>query len=270
LSRFREYLLREVAVLGLRNPDLMRRGEQMAKKHLDSQVKDPELRVKLTPKYSMGCKRILLSNDYYPALTQQNVEVVTSGIRQVDETGVIDSDGVHHEVDTLILCTGFKVTDHPVMERYFGRDGRSLGEHWRAGATAYLGTTVTRFPNLFVLTGPYTGLGHSSAIYMLESQFNYIIDALRVLKQREAATFEVKREVADAFDAEMQAALEGTVWNSGCASWYLDATGRNTTMWPTHTWSFRKRTRHFDAACYDLQPRVQASAQPREAATAAE
>jgi cation diffusion facilitator CzcD-associated flavoprotein CzcO len=270
LNRLREYLFREVAVLGMRNPDLMRRGEQMAKDHLAAQVKDPELRAKLTPNYSMGCKRILLSNDYFPALTQPNVDVVSGGIREVDETAVIATDGTRHEVDTVILCTGFKVTDHPVMERYFGRDGLSLGEHSRQGATTYLGTTVTGFPNLFLLSGPYTGLGHSSAIYMLESQFNYVIDALRALKERDAASFEIRREVADAFDAEMQAALKGTVWNSGCASWYLDATGRNTTMWPTHTWRFRKRTRHFDAASYDFQPRPQASAEPREAATAAE
>ncbi|MFI5308430.1 MAG: flavin-containing monooxygenase [Polyangiales bacterium] len=270
LDRLRIYLLSELTVIGMRDPKLMQRGETFTKRHLMEQVRDPELRKKLTPNYALGCKRILRSDDYYPALTQPNVEVVSEGIREVDEGAVITSDGTRHEVDTIILCTGFKVTDHPILERYIGRDGRSLGEHSRQGMTAYLGTTAPSFPNMFVLSGQYTAQGHTSAVYMLESQFTYVLDALRVMKERDAATFEVKREVADAFDAEMQGALEGTVWNSGCASWYLDASGRNTTIWPMFTWRYRKRTRHFDVASYDFQPRAQPSAEPREAATAAE
>jgi cation diffusion facilitator CzcD-associated flavoprotein CzcO len=255
LSRAREYLSREVAVLGLRNPKLMRGAERIALRHLKAQVPDPALRQKLTPSYAMGCKRILLSNDYYPALAQPNVEVVTEGIREVTPTGLVTSDGTHHEVDTIILCTGFKVTNHPVMDKILAADGRSLVEHWGDSFSAYLGTTVTGFPNLFLLTGPHTGLGHNSVIYMLESQFNYVLGALQTMKQRDAGAVEVRREVMDAFSDEMQTQLAGTVWTSGCASWYLDASGRNTTLWPTFTWRYRARTRRFDAAAYSFEAR---------------
>ncbi len=266
LDRLRQYLGRELVVLGLRKPELMRRGEQMALGHLRSQIADRALRKKLTPRYAMGCKRILLSNDYYPALAQPNARVVTEGIREVTETGVVTQDGELHEVDTVILCTGFKVTDHPIGEVLFGRDGRSLAEHWEATATAYLGTTVAGFPNLFILTGPNTGLGHNSVIYMMESQYSYVLDALRTMEKRAAGAVEVRPEVQEAFNQEIQSQLAGTVWSSGCASWYLDKSGRNTTVWPTFTWRFRSRTRRFDQAAYAFEPRREAAR--RGAATA--
>ena len=261
LDRLRLYLGRELVVFAMRNPDVMRRGQRMAREHLRAQVKDPALRDKLKPRYAMGCKRILLSNEYYPALTQPNVDVVTASIREVDETGAITEDGVHHTLDAIVLCTGFKVKDHPMMERLFGRDGRSLAECWGPEKNAYLGSTVSGFPNLFLLTGPYTGLGHNSIVYMLESQFEYVLGALRALQKRGAAAFDVRPEAMAAFAAEMQAQLQGTVWTSGCESWYQDESGRITTVWPTFTWRFRRRTRRFDAAAYAFEARREVSAE---------
>jgi cation diffusion facilitator CzcD-associated flavoprotein CzcO len=213
----------------------------------------------------MGCKRILLSNEYYPALAQPNVEVVTASIREATETGVITEDGVHHALDTLVLCTGFKVKGHPMMERLYGRDGHSLAQQWGQEMGAYLGTTVSGFPNLFLLTGPYTGLGHNSIIYMLESQFEYVLGALAALAQHGAGALDVRREAMDAFADEMQAKLRGTVWTSGCASWYQDESGKITTVWPTFTWAFRKRTRRFDAAAYVFDARREALPDARAA-----
>jgi cyclohexanone monooxygenase len=255
IDRLRHYLSREVGVIGLRNPWLMRSAEGMPRNLLRAQVKDPVLRQKLTPNYAMGCKRILISNDFYPALTQPNVEVVTDGIAEVTETGITTTDGKHHAVDSIVLCTGFKLTDHPMMGRLYGRDGRSMAEGWSGGAAAYLGMTAPNFPNLFLLSGPYTGTGHTSMVYMLECQFNYVLDAVHVMRDRGLGAIEVRRDAVDAFDREMQAQLVGTVWNSGCASWYLDAHGKNTSLWPTFTWRFHDRTRHFDIAAYDVQER---------------
>jgi cation diffusion facilitator CzcD-associated flavoprotein CzcO len=256
LDRMRIYLMRELVVLGMRNPDVMRRGEVMAKQHLHEQIKDKGLRKKLTPNYRLGCKRILISDNYYPALAQPNVEVVTEGVRECTERGLVTKDGVHHEVDTIILCTGFKVQDHPVIHRLRGRDGRTLAEHWEKGGTgAYAGTTVPGFPNLFVLTGPYTGLGHNSMLYMLEAQFTYVVKALEAMTERNAGSVEVRPEAMAAFDQEMQEQLKGTVWTSGCASWYLDNQGRASGVWPTFTWRYKARTRSFDTASYVLEPR---------------
>jgi cation diffusion facilitator CzcD-associated flavoprotein CzcO len=268
LARLRIYLMRELVVLGMVNPELMKRGEQMAREHLRAQVPDRELRKKLTPKYAMGCKRVLLSDEYYPALSQANAEVVTESIVSANEKGLVTSDGRQHEFDAIVFCTGFKVTDHPVMQMFFGRDGRSMAEHWSAETAAYLGTTVAGFPNLFLLTGPYTGLGHNSIIYMLESQFEYILGGLSALRERDAAALDVKREVVSAFCEEMQQKLQGTVWTSGCASWYQDASGKNTTVWPTFTFRYRARTRRFDAQAYAFEARRETRAK-RDAATAA-
>jgi cation diffusion facilitator CzcD-associated flavoprotein CzcO len=267
LDRLRLYLMREIIVLAMRGNRWLRGAiQRAAEMHLAHQVSDLALRAKLTPKYEIGCKRILLSNDYYPALTQPNVKVVTEGITEVRENGVVSSDGTFHELDSIVLATGFKVTNHPITSALIGRDGRSLAEHWDGGAVAYLGTTVAGFPNLFLLTGPYTGIGHNSIVYMLESQFEYVLGALDALTTRGAATVDVRPEAVRAFESEMQSALTGTVWNSGCASWYLDAHGRNTSVWPTFTWRFRSRTRHFDPAPYAFEPRRAAT----EMAAAAE
>lgn len=249
------YWTRELMVLAFTShPRLMRLGAARAKAHLAKQVPDPELRAKLTPDYEMGCKRVLLSNRYYPALTQPNVEVETSGIAEVRPRSIVTRDGAEHEVDTIIYGTGFHVTDNPLADNVVGADGRTLAEHWEPGVRAYLGATVEGFPNMFLLIGPNTGLGHSSMVFMIESQIAYVLDALATMERRGVGRIEVRREAVTAFNDEIQRRMEGTVWASGCASWYLDDKGRNTTLWPGFTWQFRLRTRRFDPESYTLAP----------------
>lgn len=250
LARLRQYLLREILVLAMNGRfGIGKLLERAAAAQLKAQVPDPTLRERLTPRYSLGCKRILISNNYYPALSQPNVEVA-SAVRSVTERGVVSDHGTEHVVDTIVLCTGFKVTDHPISGLLSGRDGRTLAEHWKDGSFAYLGTTVPSFPNLFLITGPNTGLGHSSMILMMEAQFSYVLGALRAMRASHAATLEVRREATEEFRREMHELTGATVWNSGCTSWYLDSQGRNTSVWPTFTWRFQRRTRAFDIAAY--------------------
>lgn len=251
VARGKIYLQRELMVLAfVHRPNMMRQAEQMAMKHMHAQIADPNLRAKLTPNYSLGCKRVLLSDDFYPALTQKNVELITERISEVRAHSIVTSDGVEREVDTIILATGFHVTDMPMARFVCGRDGKTLADAWRDGPQAYLGTSVAGFPNLFFLIGPNTGLGHSSMIYMIESQITYLLDCLRFMQKRQVHVVELRPERQKFYNEEMQHKMQGTVWTSGCASWYLDANGRNTTLWPGFTWEFRRRTRRFDAASY--------------------
>ena len=212
------------------------------------------LRAKLTPSYRPGCKRLLLSNDWYPTLTRPNVEVVTSSIAEIRPDAVVTADGAAHPVDTIIFGTGFHVTDNPIADRILGRDGRSLAEVWAdSGAQAYLGSTVPGFPNFFFLAGPNTGIGHTSLVVMIEAQIRYVVDAVETLGRTGAASIELRGPVLAAWSESVERKAARTVWNSGgCASWYLDAEGRNTTLWPDHTFRFRRRTRRFDAGRYEL------------------
>jgi cation diffusion facilitator CzcD-associated flavoprotein CzcO len=253
------YAMREALVPGMAfNPKLQRPIQRLAEAHLRQQVPDPELREKVTPSYTIGCKRILPSNDWYPALGQPNVELVTGGIREVREHGIVTADGTEVEIDTLIFGTGFHVTDIPMAPLVRGRDGQTLADAWQGSPQAFRGTTVSGFPNLFILLGPNTGLGHNSIVYMIESQLNYVMDALRLMRERGIDSVDVRPEVQEAFNARLQARMDRTVWNSGgCASWYIDANGRNTTIWPDFTWRYRLRMRRFDASAYVARSRVE-------------
>ncbi len=248
------YAARESLVVGLAlEPRLMRAAENIAKAHLRAQVADPHLRRVLTPRYRLGCKRILISNDYYPALCKANVAVVDGGLEEVRSHSVVGTDGVEREVDTIIFGTGFHATDPPQADYIWGRQGRLLADSWRAGMSAYLGTACHGFPNAFMLAGPNTGLGHSSMIYMIESQVAHVMRALRAMERRGAVEIEVRDAALAAYNAEVQRKLEGTVWNTGgCRSWYLDAHGRNTALWPSFTFRFRELARNFDPADYAL------------------
>jgi len=239
-----------------KKPDLMKAGEKIALRHMAKAIPDdPALRAKLTPGYRMGCKRILMSETYYQALAQPNADVVTEAITEIGPDHVVTADGARHEVDTIILGTGFYVADMPFTEWVRGRDGKSMAEVFDGSPQAYLGTTVAGFPNLFLLTGPNTGLGHNSIVYILESQFNYVLDALRQMRARRIGVLEVKPEPQRKFNEEVQKAMKDTVWTTGgCASWYIDRNGLNTTLWPGWTWDFRRRTRRFDPAPYVLSP----------------
>ena len=228
-------------------------AERIAKLHLRKQVRDRELRRKLEPGFRLGCKRVLLSNDWYPALTQPNVELVTDKISHIDGRRIVLADGSSREVDTIILGTGFHVTDPPTAHLVRGRGGVTLAEAAGSSPQAYLGTAMAGFPNVFRIIGPNTGLGHNSMVYMIESQLSYLMDAIRLIDERGVSTIEVRPEAVAAFNAEIQAMMPGTVWASGCSSWYIDANGNNTTLWPDFTFRFRRRTRHFDADAYELR-----------------
>ena len=254
LVRARVYATHELLMLPLaKRPRLRRVVQRAAEEHLRRQVDDPALRAALTPTFAPGCKRLLQSNEFYPALQADNVDVVTDPVVEVAPNGLVTADGVKHEVDTIVWATGFRVTDHPMAHRVRGRAGTTLAEAWGPGGPrAYLGTTVSGFPNLFLLSGPNTAIGHTSLLYMLESQYPYVLGALRHLEASGAAAVDVRPEVLDAYDAELQAQLAPTVWNAGgCSSWYLHESGRNPTIWPDFTWRFRRRTRRFDPAPYD-------------------
>lgn len=259
------YWLRELSALGLvhRSP-MIENAVKIAQEHREQQIPDPLLRAKLTPKYAMGCKRILLSDDFYPALSQPNVEVVTNHIREVRAHSIVTEDGEEREIDTIICGTGFHVTDAHLPQSIYGRGGQSLGDAWSAGAHAYKGATVAGFPNLFLLIGPNTGLGHTSMVFMIEAQVAYILDCLRTMEKRRLQAVEIRAEREEAYNAEIQQRMQGTVWASGCASWYLDARGRNTTIWPGFTFDFRRRTSHFDAEQYMLVPVEAVSEDKRE------
>jgi cation diffusion facilitator CzcD-associated flavoprotein CzcO len=250
------YWLRELNLLAFtRGGPLRSAAEREARKNLESAIADPELRAKLTPDYDIGCKRVLLSNDYYPAIAQPNVSVVTTAVARVTPDGVVDGDGVEHPVDVIVYGTGFRVMDIPVAHRLTGREGRTLSEEWqRTGAEAHRGTTVSGFPNLFLLLGPNTALGHSSVVFMIEAQIHYVMEALEARQAYGARAVEVRRAAQDAYNAQIHAQLDTTVWNQGgCRAWYRDENGKNFTLWPTHTFTFRKQTERFDGEAYELR-----------------
>jgi cation diffusion facilitator CzcD-associated flavoprotein CzcO len=237
-------------------PNLMRTAERLSRRHLERSVPDPELRARLRPDYRIGCKRILLSSTYYPALAKPNVDVVAGGLSEVRGSTVVAADGTEAEVDAIIFGTGFHVTDPPVAGLVHGRDGKTLADVWSTGLEAHAGTTVAGFPNFFMMTGPNTGLGHSSMIRMIESQLNYILDGLRQMERHGAQTVEARREAQTAYNSELQRRMAKTIWiTGGCNSWYLDPrNGKNTSLWPGSTIEFRRRLRHFDPADYVLEP----------------
>jgi cation diffusion facilitator CzcD-associated flavoprotein CzcO len=242
-SRLGVYWMRELLAIGfVKNPKILKRAEAVWRRHMESAVKDPVMRKQLTPDYDLGCKRVLPSNDFYPAMAKTNVSLVTEKIIEFRPNAVVTADGVEHPVDTVILATGFHVTDNPMFGKVVGTDGRTLAD---AFGETYLGTVVPGFPNYFNLTGANTGLGHSSMVFMIESQLRYLADGIATIEAAGGGPCEVRRKVARAYNAELQRKLPRTVWGSGCSSWYLDSQGRNLTLWPGFTFDFRRRTRRF-------------------------
>jgi cation diffusion facilitator CzcD-associated flavoprotein CzcO len=253
LQRALIYARNEAMVSGFLKPRRMAVVERFARKYLDRVFAGrPDLKAKVTPDFTIGCKRILMSNDYYPALKRPGVDVVTEKIVRVTPHAVVTADGVEHEADTIIFGTGFTVgagLGHSVP--IVGRDGVALAAD--GTVEGFLGTTIAGFPNLFVLAGPNTGLGHSSMVFMIESQLNYVLDALRLLDERGAVALDTGRDRQDAYNAALQRRLDGSVWTSGgCASWYLGPDGRNRTLWPGYTFDFRRRTRKVRPSDHEL------------------
>ncbi len=251
------YLAREAYVPGfVWNPKLATPAKKAALMNIAKAIKDPALRAKLTPHYDIGCKRILLSNTYYPALASDHVDLVTDPIAKVTGDAIVTADGVERPIDVLIIATGFHITDQPIADRLHGREGRTLAEVWsESGMASYKGTTTRGFPNLFQLVGANTGLGHSSMVFMIEAQIAYVLDALETMKTHAYAAVEPRQCPQDDWNADLQRRMKRTVWSSGgCSSWYLDGHGKNTTLWPRSTFTFRRLLSRFDEENYDLEP----------------
>ncbi|PCC75226.1 Predicted flavoprotein CzcO associated with the cation diffusion facilitator CzcD [Nannocystis exedens] len=246
------YWQHEARAFAFLRPKVMRLVEPLARKHVQRQIADPGLRARLSPDYRMGCKRVLISNDFYPALTRPNVELVTDPIDRVEPTGVRTQDGALREVDAIILGTGFRATEYLSAVRIVGVDGQELNERWRGQPETYLGITVSGFPNLYLLMGPGTGLGHNSMIFMIEAQVRYALQCIATLRDRNLRMLDVRPEVQTAFASELYERLGRTVWSSGCKSWYQTADGRAAALWPGFTVSYWLRTRQLDLR--DYQP----------------
>ncbi|MEJ1110953.1 MULTISPECIES: flavin-containing monooxygenase [unclassified Kribbella] len=248
-----EYLGMEALGLGFRHPWIMRAVQQVGLLHLRRSVSSASLRAALTPSYTLGCKRLLMSNSYYPALAQSNVSVHPTAVAGFDGRRVIGADGSCAEVDVVVLGTGFRILDLPVATTVFDASGRSLADHWQGSPQAYLGTAVAGFPNFFNLLGPNLGTGHTSAFTILEAQLDHVLGAISSLLDRGWSSLDVRPEVQAAFVAEVQAALAGTVYETGgCASYYHDTNGRNSFSWPWSSGRLRRRVAQFDPSAYTI------------------
>jgi cation diffusion facilitator CzcD-associated flavoprotein CzcO len=245
------YLLMEARALGFAvNPKLMAPLERLARRHLASQVADPALRARLTPDYTIGCKRILLFSTYYPALQRPNVDLITPDITGITETGVVTADGMTRPADVIIYATGFKVVESVTSLNVAGRDGRKLAPE---NLEAYRGVTVAGFPNFFMLLGPNTGLGHTSVVFMIESQVQHVMSCLRILARSGADTIEVSETAQRHYNDALQRRLRRAVWSEGgCDSWYLDADGINRALWPGFSFEYWARTRRARRADYAI------------------
>ncbi|KVD67988.1 flavin-containing monooxygenase [Burkholderia ubonensis] len=233
-------------------PSLLKKATDIALAHLEQQVPDPVLRKKLTPNYEIGCKRILKSSDYYPALARSNVELVTDGISKIDDRSVVTKSGERYELDALVLSTGFEATELPISRRIFGRNGQSLSSRWSDGAEAFATTSVSGFPNFFVLGGPNTGIGHNSQVYMFEAQMQHILRAIDSMRKKGADVLEVSQAAEDRFRDGIEKRASTTVWmTGGCATWYVDPrSGRLTTLWPDYSHVFQEEISAFNEADY--------------------
>ncbi len=267
------YWQKEVRFAGFkRGSAAMRLMESYARWNMRRHIEDAELRRALTPDYRMGCKRIVLSNSYYPTLARGDVDLVTDPIERVTPEGIRTVSG-EVPLDVIVYATGFRVTDLLAGLTVTGLDGRDLGETFSDRPAAYYGTSVPGFPNLFLMLGPNTGLGHNSMTLMMEAQYDFILGAIGHLDDRDLAFVDVREDALEAFRAEVSHRNEGTVWASGCDSWYLGDDGYNFTLWPGYTFEFRRRTRRFHADSYrhvapDEPPDAEDEESPRRAAAA--
>ncbi|MFL6098402.1 MAG: flavin-containing monooxygenase [Actinomycetales bacterium] len=257
------YAGREVVVLSMLHPRIARVQQRIAQTHLRRSVADPALRAAMTPDYAMGCKRILISSDYFPAIQRDNVRLATTAVAEVRPHSVVGADGAEHPVDTIILGTGFHVTDQPIADRVTGRGGRLLADHWAGSPKAYDTVTVHGFPNFFLVLGPNSGTGHTSVVLMAEAEIEHLLAALRHLRATGADALEPTEQAEAAFVREVDRRMSGSVWTAGgCRSWYLDVTGRNSALWPGFTTPFRRRLRTLRPGDYRLTVRSQAADVP--------
>jgi cation diffusion facilitator CzcD-associated flavoprotein CzcO len=252
-ERLTAYLSTELLQLGITSrPALLRPWVATWRFNMHRAVRDDAKRAALTPDYDPGCKRVLFSSDYYPAMARDNVEIIPAGVSALTATGVVSDSGEFREVDAVIFATGFQAQRFVAPMRIHGRAGLELADAWADGARAYLGMSVPDFPNLFLLYGPNTNVGGGSMIYMLESSARYIVEALKVLATRPGSALELRPEILERYDAEIQDRLSRTAWQSGCHSWYIDDRGRHANNWPGLQREYRRRTRRFQPGHYHL------------------
>lgn len=252
LHRARLYWSNESRVVPIVKPQMMRLGQKLAEAFIRFQVKDKEIAKKLTPDYTMGCKRILVSNRYFPTFNRKNVELVTDSIQEITENAIVTKDGQVREIDCLIYGTGF-ITDPRIYLKDFkcyGENGIELKEAWKEGAESYYGISTKGFPNLFQLLGPNTVLGHNSVIFMIESQVNYILQLIEAVEKSKTKAIVVKDVVQEEFNRKIQEKFAGTVWQSGCVSWYQQEGGKNFSLWPSYTWKYWLETKNANLADY--------------------
>ncbi len=245
-------------IASLVKPGIMKFTQKLAELFIKYEVKNPELAKKLTPDYIMGCKRILVSNKYFPTFNRHNVELVTEKIQELTEHSIITQDGKERPIDCLIYGTGF-ITDPRIYMKNFqctGLDGVELNEVWKQGAESYYGICVKDFPNLFQLLGPNTLLAHNSVIFMIEAQVEYILQLMQLVDQSQSDAIMVKDQAQDTFNQQVQHMFEKTVWQSGCVSWYQQEGGKNFALWPTYTWKYWLKTKKPNAADYRLLNKV--------------
>ncbi len=260
-DRLRIFLTGELLTSGLvRSEKLLAAPMRLWRRQLDEQITDPRLRERCTPDYVLGCKRVLFSNDWYPTLTRPDVELVTDAIERIVPGGVVTAGGTVRPADVIIYGTGFQTLDFLAPMSVTGLEGRQLHQTWRDGAEAYLGIAVSGFPNFFMLYGPNTNLGGNSIIYMLEGQIGYVLGAIESLERESLDWLDVRPDVQKAFSTWVDAASRTSVWESGCHSWYITASGRNTNNWPDMTFRYRQRVRHFDLSGYRVMPKRPAAA----------
>jgi cyclohexanone monooxygenase len=256
--RARLYWSNESRVVPIVKPGIMKFTQKLAELLIKYEVKNPELAKKLTPDYIMGCKRILVSNKYFPTFNRHNVELVTEKIQELTEHSIITQDGKERPIDCLIYGTGF-ITDPHIYKKNFqctGLDGIELNEVWKQGAESYYGICVKDFPNLFQLLGPNTLLAHNSVIFMIEAQVEYILQLMQLVDQSQSDAIMVKDQAQDTFNQQVQHMFEKTVWQSGCVSWYQQEGGKNFALWPTYTWKYWLKTKKPNVADYRLLNKV--------------
>jgi cation diffusion facilitator CzcD-associated flavoprotein CzcO len=255
-DRLRVFLYGELLTSGfVLSPKLLAGPMAMWRRQLNAQITDPELRARCVPDYVLGCKRVAFSNDWYPALARPNVELRTDPIERIGPGGVLAGNGELRPADVMIFGTGFKSLEFLAPMAVTGADGQRLEDAWRDGAQAYLGVSVSGFPNFFMLYGPNTNLGGNSIIYMLEGQVGYALGAIKALQAERLAWLDVRPDVQGKFNSWVQKASRKSVWESGCHSWYTTASGRNTNNWPDYTFLYRYRVRRFDPSVYRVMPR---------------
>jgi cation diffusion facilitator CzcD-associated flavoprotein CzcO len=259
MRAFRQFIFwrQELRVFGfLGNRFVREQAEKIARRHLEAQVPDPKLRAALAPNYQLGCKRVLVSDDFYPSLSRPSVELVTEPIGEVREHSIVTRDGIERPIDVLIYGTGFRATEPLIGCRIVGRQGVEIHDAWRERMSAYLGITVAGFPNLFIMLGPNTGLGHNSVVLMIEAQVRYAMNCLRLMRRKKQRVIEVRPEVQQRFVEEIYRRMTSTVWRSGgCKSWYQDQrTGEITTLWPGSVVTYFRRTRRVIPSDYLLAP----------------